>query len=88
MDQTKSDGGLKEKTHAIVHFISENTVEIVPKNWIVGDNQCYYPPVKNGVPLLVKKSVPFNGSWGTPFPVKILKWFGKIIIKNKIFAYF
>lgn len=71
MDQSNS-------THAIVHFPSDNTVEIVPINWINDQaTHCQFPPSgEKGVKKIKKKGGVPLPHWAT-YEITILKYFGK-----------
>ena len=66
------------KTHAVVNFTIDNSVEVVPKTWVMADHKhTYFPPL--GVKKLkkmVKDGVPPDPKWQT-FECRIYKWFGK-----------
>ncbi|XP_035716822.1 uncharacterized protein LOC118439535 isoform X2 [Folsomia candida] len=69
MDQSNS-------THAIVHFPSDNTVEIVPINWINDQaTHCQFPPSgEKGVKKIKKKGGVPLPHWAT-YEITILKYF-------------
>ncbi|OXA50343.1 hypothetical protein Fcan01_15298 [Folsomia candida] len=76
MDQSNS-------THAIVHFPSDDTVEIVPTSWLnYQATHCQFPPTgEKGVKKIKKRSgAPLN-HWAV-YEAAVLKYFGKVLRGN------
>lgn len=61
------------KLFAIVHFIKDNTVEIVPKLWIK-DGQCKFPnKLSKAVKKQLKKSESFPNSTWPEWKIEVIK---------------
>lgn len=73
---------------SIVEFINEKTVEVVPSNWILNDNICWWP-ASTGPKLHKQLTNPnsqpdFTKGMGILYSVKILKTFGKLVLGFEI----
>lgn len=70
------------KTWTIVIFTDEDSVEVVPSNWIVND-KCYWPSMLTSEKLktAIKHHDAVNTSWPT-YPIRLIRngTFGKYII--------
>ena len=50
--------------YAVVKFVVENTVEVVPTNWLLSETLCLWPPQKTAdVAKLIKKRMEPQSSW-------------------------
>lgn len=57
----------------IVKFRIENSVEAVPTNWIIGNDECYWPPfTKEKLVASIRKSEFPNSCWPS-FKVDIFR---------------
>lgn len=68
-------------TWCICHFEIDDSVEVVPNNWITGEKQCVWPLTKKPSKLfefIKKKETPKN-DWKT-MSIRILGQYGKYYI--------
>lgn len=62
--------------YAVVCFLGENTVDVVPRSWVTVDNMCWWPEDKKvEASISFKKAIemraPYDSGWGR-FRVRIL----------------
>ena len=77
---------MADNKYAIVHFPSDNSVEIVCQGWISEDSKtCRYP--KSGAKSKAKKNKPSSEDWDL-YEIRVLKYFGKkLFIVIKYYCY-
>lgn len=69
---------MDKSTHAVVIFLEENSVAVVPRSWVSDGTKCSYPPKKGftGLKKAVKNGGPPLEDWKI-YDIKVFKWFGK-----------
>lgn len=76
---------------SVVHFYEDNSVAVVPENWITTDigtrqTQCVWPNEKNmtKIEVLVKKGVLPGKNWKL-YEIRVLKTYGKEVQVYTVF---
>lgn len=73
----------KENMWGVVHFIDDETIATIPKNWIFSKENglycAYWPPKGVNTTLSVKRQVEPSSNWGK-YDIKILGLYGKILL--------
>lgn len=65
------------KPYAVVEFIDDCSVDVVPSVWLEGDKHCSWPPYrKERLLAAIKKCEAAVESW-SKFSVRVLHSFGK-----------
>jgi len=72
---------MDNSSHGIAFFPTDNSVEVIPKSWVIQDGEkAYYPPHgTKSVKKLVKRGDDPSLEWPL-FDVKVYKWFGMLNI--------
>jgi hypothetical protein len=70
---------MDNKKFAVVHFPCDNSVEVVPRQWMLeGEKSSKYPPerFRGSIKNAVKNVVEPQDDW-LIYEIEIYKWFGK-----------
>ena len=61
---------------AIVEFIADESVDVIPLNWLINDNICSWPPYRGSrfTSAVTKCEDPLD-SW-SQFPLRVMGYYG------------